>query len=212
MSDSKNDQNGTKRDQGNPFGNQGAPGPKPKFNLYWFYGIIAVMFLVVNYYFSGSKGPVETNWNKVKTIMLAQHDIDRIVVINNEKALLYLKEDRVAKYKDELEGTFTKPAVGGPHFYWTIGSVETFEQKLMEAQEGFAAPERVEAEYRNERNWVNEILWSLGPFLLLILLWFWFFRRMSKGGGGPGGGIFSVGKSQARVFDKDSRVNTTFRM
>ena len=113
MSDSKNDQNGTKRDQGNPFGNQGAPGPKPKFNLYWFYGIIAVMFLVVNYYFSGSKGPVETNWNKVKTIMLAQHDIDRIVVINNEKALLYLKEDRVAKYKDELEGTFTKPAVGG---------------------------------------------------------------------------------------------------
>ncbi len=211
MSDSKNDQNGTKRDQGNPFGNQGAPGPKPKFNLYWFYGIIAVMFLVVNYYFSGSKGPVETNWNKVKTIMLAQHDIDRIVVINNEKALLYLKEDRVAKYKDELEGTFTKPAVGGPHFYWTIGSVETFEQKLMEAQEGFAAPERVEAEYRNERNWVNEILWSLGPFLLLILLWFWFFRRMSKGGGGPGGGIFSVGKSQARVFDKDSRVNTTFR-
>lgn len=211
---SENKKKGTpeqKRDPGDPFGVPGGGAPRPKFNPYWFYGIIAVLFLVVNYYFSGSKGPLETNWNEVKTTMLVQHDIKKIVVVNNEKALLYLKDDRVAKYKDQLEGTFTRPAEGGPHFYWTIGSVETFEQKLMEAQEGFAGADKVEAEYRNERNWVNEILWSLGPFVLIILLWWWIFKRMSKGAGGAGGGIFSVGKSQARVFDKDSRVNTTFK-
>ncbi len=209
----KNKKNNTepKRDAGNPFGTSGENSPKPKFNPYWFYGIIAVLFLVVNYYFTGNKGPVETNWNKVRTTMMVQRDIDKIVVINNEKALIYLKADRLAKYKKEMEGTFTKPAETGPHFFFVIGSVETFEQKLTEAQAGFTEADRIEAEYRNERNWVNEILWSLGPFVIIILLWWWIFRRMSKGAGGGPGGIFSVGKSQAKVFDRDARVNTTFK-
>ena len=33
----------------------------------------------------------------------------------------------------------------------------------------------------------------------------------SRGSGGGPGGIFSVGKSQAKVFDKDSKVNATFK-
>ncbi len=200
-----------KRDAGNPFGSPGDNASRPKFNPYWFYGIIAVLFLVVNYYFTGNKGPVETNWNKVRTTMLEQRDVARIVVINNEKALIYLKADRLPKYKKEMEGTFSKPAEAGPHFYFVIGSVETFDKKLTEAQQGFPEGERVEAEYRNERNWVNEILWSLGPFVIIILLWWWIFKRMSKGAGGGPGGIFSVGKSQAKVFDRDARVNTTFK-
>ncbi len=197
-----------KREPGTP---QGGGGPRPKFSPYWFYGIIALLFLLVNYYFSGSKGPVETNWNKVRTTMLADRDIEKIVVINNEKALITLKAERLEKYRKEMEGTFAKPAETGPHFYFVIGSVETFEQKLAEAQEGVVDAERVEAEYRNERNWMSDLLWSLGPFVFIILLWWWIFRRMSKGAGGGAGGIFSVGKSQAKVFDRDSRVNTTFR-
>ncbi len=188
----------------------GGNSPKPKFNPYWFYGIIAVLFLLVNYYFSGSKGPVETNWNKVKTTMLANHDIEKIVVLNNEKALITIKSDRLSKYQKEMEGTFSKPSETGPHFYFVIGSVETFEQKLSEAQENFG-DERIEAEYLKERNWMGDILWSLGPFVIIILLWWWIFKRMSKGAGGGPGGIFSVGKSQAKVFDRDARVNTTFK-
>jgi AFG3 family protein len=203
--------NNPNRDPNNPFGIPGGNNQKPKFNPYWFYGIIAILFLVVNYYFTGSKGPVQTNWNKVRTTMLVDHDIERIVVVNNEKALVYLKSDRLEKYKKEMQGTFSKPAQAGPHFYFVIGSVETFEQKLKEAQSGFAAGDLVEAEYKNERNWMSDILWSVGPFILLILVWWWIFRRMSKGSGGGAGGIFSVGKSQAKVFDRDSRVNTNFK-
>lgn len=210
MSDNNN-MNNSRKDPNNPFGMPGNNKEKPKFNPFWFYGIIAVLFLAVNYYFTGSRGPVQTNWNKVRTTMLINHDIDKIVVINNEKALITLKSDRLSKYKKELEGTFSKPSEAGPHFYFVIGSIETFEQKLTEAQADFAENEKIEAEYKNERNWVGEILWSLGPFVLLILLWWWIFRRMSKGSGGGPGGIFSVGKSQAKVFDKDARVNTSFK-
>lgn len=33
---------------------------------------------------------------------------------------------------------------------------------------------------------------------------------MSKGGGGPGG-VFNVGKSQAKLFDKDTHIKITFK-
>jgi AFG3 family protein len=215
MADNDNNnpnKNNPNKDPNNPFGIPGGNSPKPKFNPYWFYGIIALLFLVVNYYFTGSKGPVQTNWNKVRTDMLANRDIERIVVMNNEKALVYLKSDRLEKYKKEMEGTFSKPAATGPHFYFVIGSVETFERKLAEAQSSYPKGEVVvEAEYKNERNWMSDILWSVGPFVIIIALWWWIFRKMSKGAGGGAGGIFSVGKSQAKVFDKDARVNTSFK-
>jgi AFG3 family protein len=196
-------------DPNNPFG--GVGGKPPKFNPYWIYGIIALLFIVINFYLTGSKGPVETTWNKVRTTMLVNNDIDRMVVINKEKAHIYLKTDKVSKYEKDLQGTFTKPAETGPHFFFVIGSIETFERNLAEAQENLDEAQRVEPEYRNERNWMGELLWTVGPFVLIILLWLWIFRRMSRGSGGGPGGIFSVGKSQAKVFDKDARVNTTFK-
>ena len=72
----------------NPFGNfnpnKKSDGKPPKFNAYWIYGIIAIIFIIVQYYVSNSRGPVETNWRKVKSTMLASNDIERIVVINNK--------------------------------------------------------------------------------------------------------------------------------
>lgn len=210
MTDNKKNINEKKQgDPNSPFGSPG--GKQPKINPYWFYGIIAILFIIINFYLTGTKGPVETTWNKVRTSMLASHDIERMVVINKEKAHIYLRADRVNKYEKELQGTFTKPSETGPHFYFVIGSIETFERNLTEAQEGFEENQRIEPEYRNERNWAGEILWTIGPFVLIILLWWWIFRRMSRGAGGGAGGIFSVGKSQAKVFDKDSRVSTTFK-
>lgn len=210
MTDKKKNINEKKQgDPNNPFGSPG--GKQPKINPYWFYGIIAILFIIINFYLTGTKGPAETTWNKVRTSMLASNDIERLVVINKEKAHIYLRADRVNKYEKDLQGTFTKPSETGPHFFFVIGSIETFERNLSEAQEGFEENQRIEPEYRNERNWAGEILWTIGPFVLIILLWWWIFRRMSRGAGGGAGGIFSVGKSQAKVFDKDSRVSTTFK-
>ncbi len=193
-----------------PFGGLGGDNKKPKFNPYWFYGLIAVVFIIANFFFSTSYGPVETNWSKVKTTMLANHDIKKIVVINDERAEIYLKSDRLDKYEQEFSGRFTKPSPEGPHFYFTIGSVETFERNLADAQKG--STQEILPEYKKERNWAGEILWTIGPFVLIILLWWWIFRRMSKGAGGGGAaGIFNVGKSQAKIFDKDSKVSTSFK-
>jgi len=198
----------------NPFagGNKsaGKKDPKgPKFNAYWVYGIIALVFIGVQYYLTSSSGPVETNWSEVRSTMLANNDIERIVVVNEKKANIYIKTSSLQKYEQEFTGKYTTPAEGGPHFTFTIGSVETFERNLREAQEG--SLDEILPEYREERNWAGEILWTIGPFVLIILLWVWIFRRMSRGPGGGAGGIFNVGKSQAKVFDKDQKVTTSFK-
>ncbi|MBN1819994.1 MAG: ATP-dependent zinc metalloprotease FtsH [Prolixibacteraceae bacterium] len=208
MADNKNNQSNK-----SPFGNIGGgnkDSKKPKYNPYWIYGIIAVVFIVVQFYLSSSRGPVETNWSEVKSTMLANEDIERIVVVNEKEANIYIKKDRLDKYKGKFAGRFSKPSDTGPHFVFNIGSVETFERNLREAQEG--ATDELLPEYKEERNWAGEILWTVGPFVLIILLWWWIFRRMSRGAGGGGaGGIFNVGKSQAKIFDKDSKVSTNFK-
>ena len=58
------------------------------------------------------------------------------------------------------------------------------------------------------------LLSSFLPIILLVFLWFYFMRRMSggsSGGAGGGAGIFGVGKSKARLFEKGQGTNVTFK-
>ncbi|MFI5164679.1 MAG: ATP-dependent zinc metalloprotease FtsH, partial [Bacteroidia bacterium] len=48
------------------------------------------------------------------------------------------------------------------------------------------------------------------PAILLFDVWFFLMRRMGGGGGGGAGNIFSIGKSKAALYDKDTQVNVTF--
>ncbi len=206
-------ENKENKNQNNPFNqlnpNRKNDGKGPKFNAYWIYGIVAIVFIVIQFYLSTSKGPVLTKWDDVKSTMLAGNDVERIVVINDKVATIYIKKDSIGQYKDQFEKNFSKPAEGGPHFKFNIGPPEEFARNLKEAQAD--NPGAISPEYKEERNWAGEVLWTIGPFVLIILLWWWIFRRMSRGGGGGAGGIFNVGKSQAKIFDKDQKVSTTFK-
>ncbi|MDX8338360.1 ATP-dependent zinc metalloprotease FtsH [Draconibacterium sp. IB214405] len=210
------DKQNNKKDQNNlnnPFGKfspKKGDGKTPKFNAYWIYGIIAVVFLIVQFYISNSRGPVDTSWPQVKQ-MLQNGDVERIVVVNEKIARIYLKKDRIKNYESQFEGNFSKPSDIGPHFKFNTGPIEKFAEDLTVAQEN--SQDKVFPVYEDETNWARDIIWSIGPFILIILLWWWIFRRMSRGGAGGGGagGIFNVGKSQAKVFDKDQKVSTNFK-
>jgi len=49
------------------------------------------------------------------------------------------------------------------------------------------------------------------PFIFIIGLWIFFMRRMSGGGGGAGSQIFNIGKSKAKIFDRNTKVKTSFK-
>ncbi len=190
----------------------GNPGGLPsfKFNIGYIYGLLIIAFFAIQFF--GTTGtPVETNWQEVKSTMLRNGDVEKIVVVNKSNAEIYLKESAYEKYKNKLNTGFGSPAKTGPHFTFTIGSVDVFEANLDKAQQELGDGSRVILTYETRRDYLTEILsWILLP-VLLIVFWLWMFRRMSRGGGAGGGNIFNVGKSQAKVFDKDARVTTTFK-
>ena len=180
----------------------------PKFNPIYIYGILLLAFFAIQYFSTGGT-PVETNWQEVKNTMLKNGDIEKIIVINKSQADIYLKESAYEKYKSKLEQGFSSPAKAGPHFYFTIGSVDVFESNLDKTQKEFNVPP-IPLTYEVRQNYFTEILGWILPVLILVAVWFLIFRRMSRGAGGSGN-IFNVGKSQAKIFDKESRVSTTFK-
>lgn len=180
----------------------------PKFNPIYIYGILLLAFFAIQFY-SSTGTPVETNWQEVKNTMLKNGDIEKIIVINKSQADIYLKETAYDKYKSKLETGFGSPGKAGPHFYFTIGSVDVFESNLDKTAKEYNIPP-IPLTYEIRQNYFTEILGWILPVLILVAIWFLIFRKMSRGAGGSGN-IFNVGKSQAKIFDKESRVSTTFK-
>ena len=66
---------------------------------------------------------------------------------------------------------------------------------------------KIEAKPEEEQSFLMSIFVSWFPMLLLIGVWIFFMRQMQ--GGGKGGGMFSFGKSKARLLD-DAKERVTF--
>jgi len=185
---------------------------KSKFNAYWIYGLVALAILGLQFLNFG-QDPSEISSTKFKEI-LQSHDVERISVINKEFAEVYIKADRLSspKYKDLLtKKSFSPMAKTGPQFVFNIGSIDLFNKQMDEAQKDFKEDQRVNVKYDTRRNYLEEIFsWTL-PLILLLAVWVLIFRRMGGAGGGAGN-IFSIGKSRAKVFDKETmKIKTNFK-
>eukprot|EP00511_Aplanochytrium_stocchinoi_P011763 CAMPEP_0204861742 /NCGR_PEP_ID=MMETSP1348-20121228/1866_1 /ASSEMBLY_ACC=CAM_ASM_000700 /TAXON_ID=215587 /ORGANISM="Aplanochytrium stocchinoi, Strain GSBS06" /LENGTH=833 /DNA_ID=CAMNT_0052011305 /DNA_START=557 /DNA_END=3058 /DNA_ORIENTATION=+ len=118
--------------------------------------------------------------------------------------------------QDTREGSYGKiigPQQTQPSYYFTIGSVDSFEHKLEQAQRelGISSRHFIPVQYVNQTNWMSE-LGKLAPTLLLIGAWVLMMRNMSGGAGGGGmSNIFKIGKSNAKMIGKDSKVGITFK-
>ncbi len=186
---------------------------RPKFNLYWIYGIIALAFIGIQIFGTGSK-PLEINFQQFERDMLTDGDIEKVEVVNREIARIYIKQDRLhlPKYEELFDRGFASAARSGPHYFFTIGSVELFEQRLREAQEDVEQRDVVSVNYVTERDYFSDILSWVLPIFILVAIWLFIFRRMSGAGGAGGpGGIFNVGKSKAKMFDRESHVKIDFK-
>lgn len=66
--------------------------------------------------------------------------------------------------------------------------------------------------YEESSNFFSNLFSSIFPLLLLVFLYFFLMRRMGGGGAGMGS-IFTVGKSKARLFEKNGKntTNITFK-
>ena len=184
-----------------------------KFNIYWFYGL-AIAILLGMSLFGG-----EENWSTVNKINVSNFekylnagDISEVVIIRNKSSVrVTLNPDALNKAEHQItksRNIFGQENISGPHYQFEVGSLELFEEKLEKARsEGI--PFRLEF-ITIENRWLDVIIGFL-PIIIIIGVWIFLMRRMSGGSGGAGGQIFSIGKSKAKLFDKNTDVKINFK-
>ena len=185
----------------------------PKFGGYWSFIIIAA-FIIGIQFFSMPSNPERISWQKFKTDLLAKGEVKDIYIVRNGgKAEITLKPEKVETHSDLVAKGFNQKSIG-PQYYVPFGTLEQFEKNLQDAQKEY--PEEasdVFIDYKDDFNWWGEVITLFLPIAIFVGIWIFFMRRMSKGagGGGGGGGIFNVGKSKAKLFDKESNIKITFK-
>ena len=68
---------------------KGFKGFKPK--IYWIYAIIFVFFIGLQFFSTELAQP--TNWQEFNQKMLQNGKVEKIVIVNKEKAYIYIKEE-----------------------------------------------------------------------------------------------------------------------
>ncbi len=179
-----------------------------KFKIYWIYAIIFVFFLGLQ--FSNSEPTESTNWQEFNQKMLQTRKVDKIVVINKEKAYIYIKKEnlREEQFKSVSKRMFGDTPNYGPHYYFEIGSVETFNDNLKEVQKNIDEYDKISPYYETRKDIFGDILSWILPLIIFIGIWIFIMKRMS-GGSGAGGQIFSIGKTQNKLVDKNN-IKVTF--
>jgi cell division protease FtsH len=187
--------------------------PKIRFNSNWIFAILAISFILFEVMIGG-KSVKKASIGMIKD-MITSHDIEKIVVVNKEQAEIYLNADAIksGRYPD-----ISKPGgnmglqVPKPQFTYNIGDIANFEPQIIEAQKGagYAEKDFIYPEYETRKNYLGDILsWLILPIIMVVFFIF-MMRRVAGGGAGNAGGIFSVGKSKAQIFDKDTNVKLNF--
>ncbi|MDR1274230.1 MAG: ATP-dependent zinc metalloprotease FtsH [Odoribacteraceae bacterium] len=179
-------------------------------NSYWIYILIAATIIGINFFPFAPK-PVQTTWETVKNTMLTRGDVEKLILTRDEdKMNVYLREGTIENYPALTANGF-KNNTGGPHYTYKVPSVDISEANIDEAQKTIEGAKDVTRDYDDSKSWLDNGLVQL-LLMTAIFIGFWIFimRRMNRGAGGAGG-VFSVGKSKAKLFDRESNVKTTFK-
>ena len=182
---------------------------KFKFKIYWIYAIIFIFFIGIQLF--NSDATKKTNFKYFNDKMLQQGKVEKITVINNEKAFIYIKREFLSEeeFKNVSKKTFGESQNLGPHFYINIGTVDNFEKKLENAQKDFDYEDQIDLIFEKKTDYFGDIFWTIVPFVLFIGIWIFIMKRMSGGGAG-GGQIFSIGKTKGKLVDK-ANIKVTFK-
>ena len=183
--------------------------PKFKFNSYWIYGAIFLVLIGIQFFSSGDLASKNISKNEFYKI-LNENDIAKILVVNKNLAHIFIKKESLQKepYKKLKNSAFYRE--GSSLYEYNFGDLQNFENNVERAR----IDKDLDFDLKNdERTSMFETIIGFLPFIILIAIWLFFMKRMSGGGSGAGGGgqIFSIGKSKAKLFDKDTKVKTTFK-
>ena len=179
----------------------------PKFNMNWIY-LFVIIGLGLIFFAGGKNGIMSSSVNVERDYTTFINYVNKgyasNVEINKDESTLkmYVRPE----HQREVFG-------GGnlgqnPYVKVDIGSIDNLENFLNQAVQqkkiaGFSYD-------NNDSSLLTQILVNVLPWVIIIFVWIWIMRRFSGGGSGSGG-IFSVGKSKAKLYEKSQAVGVTFK-
>lgn len=177
-----------------------------KFSMYWAYAII-IVFLLGMLYIDDNSLSKDVSFTKFEEYV-GTGGVDKITVFTNTNRAEAVLSDSLAR--NVFHESQYQSGKG------TVAKIETDIPSADKLQDQIDVW-RQEGKFNGEVNYekssdYSTLFWTFGPIILLVGFWFIMMRRMSGGanGGGPGG-VFNVGKSKAKVFDKGEGTNVTFK-
>ena len=175
----------------------------PKFRLDWLYLFIGLSLLGL--YFTKDMQPTkDVGWTEFEKI-LAGDNIEKIVVYTDaDKLDAYIKKDSVKTVMTFLKAD-SKQGDNNQKISVTIPPGDYFQRYIdkLKTENDF----KIAVSYEKGDGTLSRILFIYGPTVLLVGIFIYMMRRMAGGGGG----MFSVGRSKAQLFDKDSKVKVSFK-
>ena len=185
-----------------------------KFNFYWIYIIVFALFIGMQIFTAMSFSTKNSTYQEFEQA-LELGDVDHVNILNDRKVQVFIKEESLReseRYDDVSKTNYSDAINPGPHYVFEMPST-TFEDRIKDYYEERGIKDRIPVNYQTQDNFLTDIISWVLPLVLMVAVWMFLMRRMSGGaGGGAGGGsqIFNIGKSRAKVFDKDTEVKTTF--
>ena len=177
---------------------------KPQFSFTWLYVIAGAVLLFI--YLNGDGGGSmvkEADYTELKSYIEKGY-VSEITVYDNNEVEAYI-------YPDSAKNIFTerKARIGErPTVTSQIGSKEKFEE-FIDAQES-NGKHIGKVKYDTKPDYWGNMFWNIFPLIAFVGIWLFLMRRMS-GGGSAQGGVFNVGKSKAKLFEKDDKNRVTFK-
>lgn len=181
--------------------------PKRKFapGIFWLYSLI-FLFIVGLYFSQDNSVTKSVDWSEFEKAAV-NGDIESIIVFgeNKEAEGILTKQGEKNQKVNDSQNTQKKLKT-------TIPSSDKLDDKIdawnvILEKEGKPA---ISVKYEKSSEF-TKVLYYFGPILVFILFMVIISRRMNGGAGG-GGGIFNVGKSKPKIFDKNNANNNiTFK-
>ncbi len=188
-----------------PKGNNNQQPNKPRFSMNWLYFFIIATLAII--FFSGggdnSGGASRTaGWDDFKKWVQKGCAADIEVNLADNKLKMFVKPEKIREvFQQGAKQVGTKPHL--EVVYPDVKSIEVF----LNAEKKAKHYTGTVAYVNKDGNGFLNILLNLSPLIFFIVLWILMSRRM----GGSGGGLFNVGKSKAKMYEKGNDLGITFK-
>lgn len=183
---------------------------RSRFNPNWIYALVILAFIIINFFPKEQGKP--SSWNDVKRMVLSE-EVEKMVVWNESEVEVYLTREAL----DKEEHKKLKSNAGGdvPQYYFET-EIDYFNREIealkTELKTKNINPDTaLKLEFKTRADYTGQILNWLFFILIFVGFWMLVMRRMGGSSSGSGPNIFNIGRARAQLYDKDTKVNVTFK-